>query len=362
LSYYFFPWDNKITNDLNKSLAYLPYYQNKKWAKQFEKELNEYKNQQKISQYLGVVRKDYQGAYINVSKNGDRKTWNSQPFPDPNSSIVFLFGGSAMFGYGSRDDYTIASQLSRLLNQNLSRKYYVYNYGQIGFTFTQEVFQLILLLREGKKPDIAIFYDGVNEIYHAHYSGEAGTTMPFKRIQQKLALNEPTAIQHILIGYKDLLENYSTIYKALGKITTQFEQKNSVLFKEVHNNKIAKEIVEYYLKTYSILDALSKSFHFEYLCLLQPVLFLEDSIMEINEIENATILNDKQLKHLYHKCYVSIRNQSPKNFFDLSNCLQDRSIPLYNDFCHLNEIGDQEIAMHIYNVLYEKQYLKTLTK
>ena len=71
-----------------------------------------------------------------------------------------MFGGSACWGYGARDDYTMPSELSRRLNA-ATPHFHVYNYGEPGYTFTQGVLSLITRLQAGARPDYVIFYDGL---------------------------------------------------------------------------------------------------------------------------------------------------------------------------------------------------------
>src|SRR5262249_47823098 len=49
----------------------------------------------------------------------------------------------------------------------------VTNYGQLGHNATQETITLLQLLKAGMRLDIAVFYDGVNEMACAEQSGTA---------------------------------------------------------------------------------------------------------------------------------------------------------------------------------------------
>ncbi len=66
--------------------------------------------------YVYWKRKPFAGKYINVDERGLRRTWNGKLPEEKDSSAiieVFMFGGSAMWGSGVSDDYTIASIVSR---------------------------------------------------------------------------------------------------------------------------------------------------------------------------------------------------------------------------------------------------------
>lgn len=122
--------------------------------------------------YLGVAwaddlqREEQSGAahgnYVNVT-DGARRT-----LPPPACSCtplrVWLFGGSAAFGIGQRDEGTIASALGRAAAQD-GFALDVVNFGQKGATIVQELETFRTRLERGDpKPDLAVFYDGYNDV------------------------------------------------------------------------------------------------------------------------------------------------------------------------------------------------------
>ena len=107
--------------------------------------------------FVGPLPKNFSSKFVNYSKDG-RKTVN----PKKCEKIFFLFGGSTTFGWLSTDNQTIASHLSRELNE-FSDNNCVYNYGSPWFYSKQENNFLINLVENNKIPDHAIFIDGINE-------------------------------------------------------------------------------------------------------------------------------------------------------------------------------------------------------
>ncbi|MFZ2088764.1 MAG: hypothetical protein WAU47_09330, partial [Desulfobaccales bacterium] len=141
-------------------------YQGQEWADPLARESDG--RSQIYHQYLTWISKPQTGRFVNIDAATGRKTWNPPNIKNPEVS-VYMFGGSACWGYGARDDQTIASQLSRLLNAREPR-FRVYNFGEPGYTFTQGLFLLITKLQEGLRPNFVIFYDGFNDIYGAYQS------------------------------------------------------------------------------------------------------------------------------------------------------------------------------------------------
>lgn len=102
------------------------------------------------------------GRYI-TSRDGVRRSYEPEPADDVESVEVWFFGGSTMWGEGQRDEHTIASHVSRLAEDDgVSLR--VVNYGERGYTAFQEFLLFEQELAARGAPDLAVFYDGVNEI------------------------------------------------------------------------------------------------------------------------------------------------------------------------------------------------------
>jgi hypothetical protein len=111
--------------------------------------------------YVTVRTQPLATPYVNVS-GGVRQSW-TPPTDGRRQRIVWLFGGSATFGIGQRDDHTIASELARIGHaRGVSIK--VVNFGVPTFTNFQEVLRFERELHHRPRPDLAIFYDGANDL------------------------------------------------------------------------------------------------------------------------------------------------------------------------------------------------------
>ena len=102
--------------------------------------------------FIGYRRNEFAGSTVNIDNFGFRKSFNHQL----NNSYWFL-GGSTMWGTGSDDMNTIPSIFAKLTNKP------VLNLGESSFNSFQEIIQLQILLANGYKPKMVIFYDGVND-------------------------------------------------------------------------------------------------------------------------------------------------------------------------------------------------------
>src|SRR5439155_17899889 len=87
-----------------------------------------------------------------------------------------FFGGSTMWGTSQRDDHTIAAEAAHRLQAlaGPNARVEVTNFGETGYVNTQELLQLMLELRAGHRPDVVVFYDGLNEVAATVQGGTAG--------------------------------------------------------------------------------------------------------------------------------------------------------------------------------------------
>jgi lysophospholipase L1-like esterase len=102
------------------------------------------------------------GKHINVTENG-RRSYMPASSTRPDAVRVFFFGGSTMWGWWDRDDNTIPSIVARLAEER-GIPVVPSNYGEPGWATSQEVRLLSELTSTGTVPDLAVFYDGFNEV------------------------------------------------------------------------------------------------------------------------------------------------------------------------------------------------------
>jgi len=109
--------------------------------------------------YVGYSLADYDGEVVEV-QDRQRRSW--QP-PGAASFEVWFFGGSTMFGFSlQRDEHTIPSEVARLAAAS-GRPLRVRNFGAPGYVNFQETVLFAQLLGARRPPDLAVFYDGIND-------------------------------------------------------------------------------------------------------------------------------------------------------------------------------------------------------
>jgi hypothetical protein len=121
-----------------------------------------------FSPYVMFTEPPYHGRYINVSEQGYRLVPQQGPWPmDPKNFNVLTFGGSTMFGYAVSDDQTVAAYLQTILQNAGGRRVCVYNFGRRAYFSTQERILFEQLLRDGARPNLVVFMDGLNDFLFA---------------------------------------------------------------------------------------------------------------------------------------------------------------------------------------------------
>lgn len=118
--------------------------------------------------WLGFSERVYHSPRLNVDEGifvPIRRTVNPLGSDGKPELVIWMFGGSTMFGWGVPDDQTIASHLAAFLAQRLpDRKIVVVNYGHSYYFSSQEIQLFQILLRRGQRCDAAVFFHGTNDI------------------------------------------------------------------------------------------------------------------------------------------------------------------------------------------------------
>lgn len=302
--------------------------------------------------FLVWDREPFHGKYFNVSSDGVRQTWNPIFDGGQKPSMVYTFGGSTMWGSGVCDDCTIASYLSKILNESQAR-YEVVNYGDVGYSFTQEVVQLMLLLRDGHRPEYAVFYDGVNDIYAGYQAGRPELIINADMLSAKMQQDEPTALQMLGAGIKKTIRDHFMLYKsfrlAVGKFVKPFPEP-AAHFTPEQIDRLAAAIDDSYAKTYGVLESLSKIYGFEFICFWQPSGHLEKKLFD-EEYNSHPRFKDKTLKELSQKTTQAVLKDPPQRLFDLTDALNERPTYFYFDSMHLCADGNKMVAEKMADVV-----------
>lgn len=115
-----------------------------------------------VSDVGGLAVSDFEGDFTEV-RDGVRRTLEPPTCSGCPTASVWMVGGSSGFGFGQRDEHTIASELVRVASEHgVSLR--VRNLSVPGVTAHQELAKAEARLADGDEaPDLVLFYDGYND-------------------------------------------------------------------------------------------------------------------------------------------------------------------------------------------------------
>jgi lysophospholipase L1-like esterase len=137
--------------------------------------------------YIGYRSTPFDGVYIDINDEGIRESIALAPLDNARDDItIHFYGGSTMWGYGARTEYTIPSVVSQILHDNYQYNVEVTNFSDVGYKSLQDRILFDIQLAKNNIPDIAIFYQGFNDIglgsMKDHYMGASPNEMPIASI------------------------------------------------------------------------------------------------------------------------------------------------------------------------------------
>lgn len=313
-------------------------------------------------------------SHITVDATGVRKTVGNPVKESANVQKIFFFGGSTTWGYNSADDQTIPSYFAQKINEK-DPVYQITNYGQMGYTHTQSLIYLLMLLRENNIPDYVIFYDGCNDVYVPTLG--PGIREIFKEEFLKAEFEKNNPFGYILppdsSGKNDsifdfgklrsLLSHIKVIHYPTQLIQKIFTKENSLAEQEAYVlsekdlNKFADFIVNNYNFGYSLIEALSKEYGFQYFTFLQPILVNKDVITpeEMRYQESALGMgNLENYKKLYQQVSNTLKEKTYPNHFDLTGIVKNNSESIFFDECHITPEINEAVAEEILKIFNER--------
>lgn len=272
----------------------------------------------------------FEGQHIRMDAEGWRRTPGSST--STSAPTVWVLGGSTVWGMGARDSGTIPAHLAAALGGEAR----VENLGQVGYMSTQEVLTLLERLQSGLRPDVVVFYDGVNEVLPMLKLGRAGVPLDVPRREREFNLTRPGESRRLLgATFSSLAEQSKLAKKALGaapaRPTTPIADPEAA----------AAQIVRSYAANVRTVQGMAQRFGFRALFFWQPTVFSKRA-HSADEASAAKRRGD--FRALYTAAAAEVRATLAGEVFDLSDAFGDDPVPVFFDFCHVNEAGNRHLA------------------
>jgi hypothetical protein len=258
------------------------------------------------------------GKYVNIEKEGFRRTINQGPWPpSKNYYNIFLFGGSTTLGYGVGDNETIASYLQQLISSHINKEVKVYNFGRGYYYSTQERILFEEKLLSNFIPDYVIFIDGLNDCFYG--KGE----FHFKEKLSSL-YNDPFSF-----SVRYLLDELPAI-QALNKIIKIFNQK---LNEGSIDSAYISSVIDRYINNKKVIEAICQKYNIKSIFIWQPIPNYKYDLQYHLFAKNINDNNPAKYIYPYMKEYVE-KAEMGKNFIWCADFQEDMKKPLYVDSCH----------------------------
>jgi lysophospholipase L1-like esterase len=309
--------------------------------------------QQVFVPYIMWRNKEFHGKYINVSPAGLRKTWNPPLKENEKVKKVFCFGGSTTWGVGARDDFTLPSLLSKKLNQGTTR-YVVVNYGEKGFCLTQELINLVLLLKQGNVPNYAIFYDGINEVMVGTRNGAPGSIFGAEILRRQLYRRDKETMWRKTVNELRRTKIYQA-FLDLSKLAQPQQGQTGVFSpqEEISMNRLADAIVQDYLRNVEVVKRLAQSYGFKYLFIWQPSPCTCKGLTA-EEKKMVAAWKEKKMVRMYQLVYQKMNSVKMDNFYNISNMFDNKKESVFISWAHLTERGNDLVAERLANIFQQE--------
>jgi hypothetical protein len=299
--------------------------------------------------YVEWWQRPYRGAFLTLDKRGLRPTPGEREAGEDVVRIL-CFGGSTMMGMGARDDHTIAAVLARRLTE-AGESVAITNYGQLGHNSTQETITLMQLLKAGEGIDIAVFYDGVNEMACAEQSGRADAMFDEARRREEFNLLFSERRGDLLLAA--LMALVPRTLRRLRRLTGMALRHPASVppadLSRIDLEALAHDVIAVYCANLRVLRALAYAYGFTPLFFWQPVITTKDHKTADEERSSRDHIRDPDSRARLWNAIIAERRCCPElteaaDTIDLSALFDACSEPVYIDLYHLSEAGNAAVA------------------
>lgn len=291
--------------------------------------------QHQYEPFVGWKMLSYNGETLHVSADGRRT--HLAPTEQKEKSVHF-FGGSTMWGEGSDDEHTIPA-----LFNALNPQYDVHNHGQLAYNSRQELDALISLYAVDTRPDIVVFYDGVNDA--AFLCPKEIKQLPAHRLV-------PTYREKLDIGHMALAKAIAAkifvvnTMKVIHKFTYKPTPGNSP-YDCLSKPEKAEQIASMMMKNWEMAHEIVTSRGGEFVAVLQPAAFIGKPRTDHLQLDEAL---GKNFQEIYKRIQQKISERRHPWIVDLSDRFNGDEY-IYIDFCHVSPNGNEIMAREISNII-----------
>ena len=299
--------------------------------------------------YVEWWQRPYRGAHLTIDERGLRRTPREQT-EDEAAIRILCFGGSTMMGMGARDAHTIPAVLARRLGE-LGLRVAVTNYGQLGHNSTQQAITLQQLLKAGERIDLALFYDGINEMACAEQTGRADGLFNESRRRAEFNLLHTDRRRDLMTAA--LMVSAPRTLRRLRQLTglrlAGPMPAAEADLSRVDIARLAAEVIAIYATNLRLVRLLAQAYGFRTVFFWQPVITTKQVLTRDEQRWDKDYTKDPEARRRLYSAIVKARRGCPEivdaeDTVDLSALFDDWTDPVYIDLYHLSETGNAAVA------------------
>ena len=330
---------------------------------------------------LSFITAPVSNKYYRVGVEGIRYDpgWDDatvRQFLASNEPLVFLFGGSTMFGHGVASDETISAYVNR---SSTGKRGVVLNFGAEAYDQHREIEKLVYLLRSGYRPRQVVFLDGWNDIalvarsnmrwqdrviFHGFSAsrGEIAFT-PGTRLRKVNYLRlfaESLPVIRWLRDWQQAAVDISRIRPARDAFVEGFDFheadwafRNWEAYAEKYRRTLIEDLITYYRRNLDFLQQMAEAFDFRLTVLLQPM-GLFDKSNPFVPARAANTVGYQFLLEAWHELRREIA-EGRLRMVDLSGALEVIQQDRYVDVAHYSPRANAVLAQILIEELKESR-------
>jgi len=299
--------------------------------------------------YVGWWQRPARGNYVTLDRRGLRPT-PGEDRAEAGTVRILCFGGSTMMGMGARDDRTIPAILAARLGE-LGHRVAMTNYGQLGHNSTQELITLQQLLRTEARFDIALFYDGANDLAAAEQTGRAGGLLneQRRRAEFNLLLNERRRDLFVAALLSAIPRSLRRLRRITGAPLRGPLPEPEADLSGIDLRRLAGEVLDVYFANQRVVRLLAADYGFRPIFYWQPVITTKRVKSGDEQRFEADHTRDVVARRALNEAAIGeyrrrIDIAGVTDTVDLSALFDEIASPVYIDMVHLSEAGNLAVA------------------
>jgi len=294
------------------------------------------------------LRRGYEYGGIHISPDGFRHDALVQA--PAGSQLVFILGGSTVFGVGVGPKQTISYFLQQLADQS-HRKLMVVNAGVTGYYSTQELFHLERNLLP-HRPDVVICITGRNDAFYGLHPSYISDSIPYHGMMRRdLGALDP---------YYTSLETPRWRLHSMNWFASLLANKRFDWLKDFESAKLSfhPEAIEIFLRNQRTVHSLLQGLGVQHFLFLQPTLNYPERTLAPEERGMDQDGYVAPLQQAYKRLCSETEKSLDPAWFKGAIDITKQPGQLFIDNVHLSEAGARLTAQAIYRAIWGEPTLR----